>query len=169
MHKIVFNTDYQGFSAFSFRHYLDQTQSRIILAEAIREAYSDLFNINKKAYELSIKEVKNKLKTLTHGKKSEKVIGLMAGTFKKLCELADWSKPREGHQEKAHTKVEEPIHEKGHVKAEGLIHEKIEIEKKIDEDKKNIELHYNIQIHLPDSRDAAVFDAIFRSLKEHLY
>lgn len=29
-------------------------------------------------------------------------------------------------------------------------------------------LHYNIQIHLPETRDAAVYDAIFKSLKEHL-
>ena len=29
-------------------------------------------------------------------------------------------------------------------------------------------LVYNIQIVLPESRDAAVYDALFRSLKEHL-
>jgi hypothetical protein len=30
------------------------------------------------------------------------------------------------------------------------------------------EMHYNIQIHLPETRDMTVYDAIFRSLKEHL-
>ena len=30
------------------------------------------------------------------------------------------------------------------------------------------ELHYNIQIVLPETRDVAVFDAIFESLKKHL-
>jgi hypothetical protein len=29
-------------------------------------------------------------------------------------------------------------------------------------------LVYNIQIHLPESRDQAVYDALFRSLKTHL-
>jgi len=29
-------------------------------------------------------------------------------------------------------------------------------------------LHYNIQIILPESRDPAVYDALFRSLREHL-
>jgi hypothetical protein len=31
-----------------------------------------------------------------------------------------------------------------------------------------LQLHYDIQIHLPESRDAAVFDAIFAALKKHL-
>ena len=30
-------------------------------------------------------------------------------------------------------------------------------------------IHYNIQLILPDSRDPKVFDALFRSLKEHLF
>ena len=30
------------------------------------------------------------------------------------------------------------------------------------------EMHYNIQIHLPETRDITVYDAIFKSLKEHL-
>jgi len=29
-------------------------------------------------------------------------------------------------------------------------------------------LHYNIQIIMPESRDPKVYDALFRSLKEHL-
>ena len=29
-------------------------------------------------------------------------------------------------------------------------------------------LHYNIQIILPESRDPKVYDALFRSLREHL-
>jgi hypothetical protein len=29
-------------------------------------------------------------------------------------------------------------------------------------------LHYNIQVILPDTRDPKVYDAIFRSLREHL-
>jgi hypothetical protein len=30
-------------------------------------------------------------------------------------------------------------------------------------------LHYNIQIHLPATKDTEVYDAIFKSLKEHLF
>ena len=32
----------------------------------------------------------------------------------------------------------------------------------------SIGLHYNIQIHLPETTNMAVYDAIFQSLKNHL-
>jgi len=38
--------------------FLDQGQSARVLAEGIREAYSDLFNVNKNAQTLTIDEVK---------------------------------------------------------------------------------------------------------------
>jgi len=34
--------------------------------------------------------VKNKLKTITQGQKSDKILGLMAMTFRAFCDLADW-------------------------------------------------------------------------------
>jgi hypothetical protein len=30
-------------------------------------------------------------------------------------------------------------------------------------------LHYNIQIHLPATKDVEVYNAIFKSLRDHLY
>jgi hypothetical protein len=30
-------------------------------------------------------------------------------------------------------------------------------------------LHYNIQIHLPATKDVEVYNSIFKSLKEHLF
>jgi hypothetical protein len=66
-------------------------EPRRILADAIREAYSDLFAVNLKANELSVEDVKNKFRTLTQGQNSENVLGWMAKTFKALADLADWS------------------------------------------------------------------------------
>ena len=71
--------------------FIDQTESKKILSEAIREAYSDLFAINKKANEFSMIEVKNKLKTIYQGKKSDNVLDLMAKTFRALCDYAEWT------------------------------------------------------------------------------
>jgi|SRR3989442_10873148 len=79
-------------SAPTQRYYdfLDQTESGRILADAIREAYGDLFAINKNAQDMTVDEVRNKLRTLTQGQKSENVLSLMANTFKALTGLADW-------------------------------------------------------------------------------
>src|SRR5689334_21036349 len=72
---------------------MDRSQSRIVLAAAIREAFSDLFAINTKANELPVEEVRNKLRTLYAGKKTDNVIKLIANTFAALSEYADFSKP----------------------------------------------------------------------------
>ncbi|WP_141336450.1 DUF5343 domain-containing protein [Paenibacillus sp. tmac-D7] len=152
--------DESGVPTQRYYNFLDQTQSGAVLAEAIREAYSDLFAINTKAQELSVEEVKNKLRTLTQGQKSNDVIQFMANTFKALCEYADWKAPSNTietsvsstppHQDKPQEPITLPI--KPNSK---------EIEAP--------QLHYNIQIILPETRDPLVYDAIFRSLKEHLY
>ena len=61
-----------------------------VLAEGIREAYSDLSTSTRTRRPSSVDEVKNKLRTLTLGQKSDNVVSLMANTFKALSDLADW-------------------------------------------------------------------------------
>jgi hypothetical protein len=74
--------------------YLDQTQSGRVLAEAVREAYSDLFQVNKNAHGMSRADVLNKFKTLSQGQYSESVLDKMASTFIALAGLADWESHR---------------------------------------------------------------------------
>jgi hypothetical protein len=142
--------------------FLDQTQSRIVVAKAVREAYGDLFAINKKANELSLDEVQNKLKTLTQGKKSENVLRWMANTFKALCDYADW----QGLEQQAAGGTQPPP-EPAREDVPRIPPTERDLEAPHAKGAKT-ELHYNIQIHLPESRDAAVYDAIFQSLRKHL-
>lgn len=144
--------------------FLDQSQSGRILAQGIREAYDDLFRVNREAHRLDENDVKNKLRTLTRGEKSENVVGLMAKTFVALCSLADWSKPD--------VQVEDVTVAAG---AGAALQESpavagptTVVNVKRDTRVAPVGLHYNIQIHLPASRDSAVYDAIFKSLKDHL-
>lgn len=144
--------------------FLDQSQSKQILAESLKEAYGDLFAIKVNANELSVQDVKNKLRTLTQGKNSEKVLGLMANTFKALVDYAEWgvvSKKSEEKKEKVPQQEVNPA-------PKSTIQEDIE-EDRIVEKFNKAQLHYNIQIHLPESRDQAVYDALFRSLRKHLF
>lgn len=73
--------------------FLDRSRSKQVLAQAVREAYSDLFAVNKKANELNTDDVKNKLRTLYAGKKSDELIGRIARSFTALVEYADFSTP----------------------------------------------------------------------------
>jgi hypothetical protein len=154
-------------SAPTERYYkfLDQSQSKKILAEAIREAYSDLFAINIKANELSDSDIKNKFRTLTQGKSSANVLKLMANTFKALVNYAEWGIPDTGGKDKAGKDIEQQ-QPKPITGTAGKEEKSKEIS---DKNLQKAELHYNIQIHLPESRDPAVYDALFKSLKEHLF
>ena len=80
----------------------------------------------------------------------------MAKTFKSLSDYADWS--TNSKQEKANKpidSVKEPEKKPDHQK----------IEKG---QTSQLPFYYNIQIHLPETRDPAVYDAIFESIKKHL-
>ena len=147
--------------------FLDQTQSGRVLADAIRDAYADLFELNVNANTLSRDEVKNKLKTLTQGQFSDDVLGKMATTFVALAAEADFEAvepaevppAEEGALEELTVPPTPPAGD-GRVPA-------------APPGRKNLSglggLVYNIQIQLPESRDPAVYDALFRSLKTHLF
>jgi hypothetical protein len=143
--------------------FLDRSRSKQVLAEAIREAYSDLFAVNKKAHELTPEEVTNKLRTLYAGKKSDDVIGRIAKTFTALCESADFSTP---DPKLLHAPTSAPIEEhKIPMKQDPIVQP---IPARQPPPLTMDSLQYHINIVLPESRDQAVYDAIFKSLREHL-
>jgi hypothetical protein len=161
-------TDDSGVPTNRYFQFLDQSRSGVVLADAIRDAYSDLFAINTKAEELSPDDVKNKLRTLTQGQFSDNVLGLMAKTFSALAELADWQAPvalEKLENEPNEGGKEHPIEPQQQIsrigKQEHIVrHTTARLNLR--------ELHYNIQIVLPETRDIAVFDAIFECLNKHL-
>jgi hypothetical protein len=147
-----------------YYRYLDQTEAPKVMAEGLRDAYGDLFQLNRNAQNMSKAEVKNKLKTLSQGQGSDDVLGKMATTFVELAKRGDFSAPTSaptaGVSESAEQPAEDaptqdPVSEARPTPAPGA----------------GVSLGglvYNIQIHLPDTRDQAVYDALFRSLKSHL-
>lgn len=149
--------DSLGIPTSVYYEFIDRTQTYKILGQQIVEAYSDLYALNKEAHKMSKKEVKNKFKTLTQGSKSERVLDLMSNTFKALADIADFdSSALINRQEETYTPEEDENFNERNKIGEFI--------------QKNIttEMHYNIQIHLPETKDVAVYDAIFKSLKEHL-
>jgi len=146
----------QGAPQDRYFRFLDQTQSDKVLAEAIEDAYADLFQVNTKANELSAGEIKNKLKTLSQGQVGDAVLDKMSMTFRALCDLADFKTSRIAHSSKSVSEVPDKVDEDD--KGRKMPGERIRLDG----------LVYNIQIHLPESRDHTVYDAIFRSLRDHL-
>jgi hypothetical protein len=145
--------------------FLDQSQSAIVLAEGIEEAYEDLFEIRTDAQNLSKQEIVGKLKTLSQGQYSDPVINYMAATFLALCYLADFkTKPSKSFKQEETTK---PQKEKSDSSSLADNNHKPDLTN----EHSNLKfggLVYNIQIVLPETRDPKVYDALFKSLKEHL-
>lgn len=147
--------------------YLDQGQSQRVLAEGVRDAYGDLYELNNSAHELTRADVKGKMKTLTQGQYTDSVLDKMVATFFALAKQADFNAalpappPPEGREDAETDETEDvpvapevpearprPPRRRAPVELGGLI--------------------YNIQIQLPESRDPAVYDALFNSLRVHL-
>ncbi len=105
---------------------------------------------------------RNKLRTVYAGKKTDGVIDRIAKTFAALCDYGDFPTPtvsvggdKEGEAiEKKKATEEQTRPERGIPGVGGVV--------ALDS------LQYHINIVLPESRDQAVYDAIFRSLREHL-
>jgi hypothetical protein len=149
--------DGNGVPTEKYFAFIDQSRTKKVLGECIEESYSDLFQLNRNAQKMTKSEVKNKMKTIFQGKKTDKVLDLMSKTFKDLSNIADFEKTGISKIEPDEYQAEEEREYESPKQIGEIINKQI-----------TTEMHYNIQIHLPESKDIAVFDAIFKSLKEHL-
>lgn len=148
--------DDNGVPTQRYHQFLDQSETGKVLAKGIQEAYEDLFALRKDAQTLSNDEVKGKLKTLTQGQKSDNILLLMANTFKALCDVADWTSDNNASQTFAEDVTQKKMLQDNAAKVD------------LTSQGRKMNLHYNIQIHLPETTNMAVYDAIFQSLKKHL-
>ena len=141
-----------------YYRFLDQSCAKKVVAEGIKDAYVDLFNLNVLANTMTQSEVEGKFKTLTSGSKAATTITQMAKTFIALCSYADWSAttpvptPSETNRDNQESDKNQSNLEQG-----------IELSSK-----STFDLNYDIHIHLPATRDQAVYDALFASLAKHL-
>jgi hypothetical protein len=136
-----------------YNEYRDHSRSQQVLAEALRESYGDIFLIKEHPTAADKKAIEGKFKSFHNT--SDRGAGLMTKTFLGLLNLADLTKKTisssTSKQIDKKTEVKEPVPHSVPVQHEisGL--------------------HYNIQIHLPASKDIEVYNSIFKSLKEHLF
>jgi hypothetical protein len=144
-----------------YHEYLDPSQSGEVLADGLRNAYADLFQINKNAQDMTLAQVRAKFKTISQGAYTDDVLGKMANTFLAFAKHADFGSsatadstrtplPRSNEENIAPTATPEPQSDTA------------------DGQSRSTRLVYEINIHLPVTRDPAVYDALFSSLAKHL-
>lgn len=140
-----------------YHEYRNHSKSKEIMGEAVKEAYNDIFLIKSNPMEKDKDLVQGKFKS--YHNTSDNVAKLHTNTFYALLGIADLNqntKPKVVVEEKQEEK-QPPTTNKS---KEIPIPETISVSK--------IGLHYNIQIHLPATKDVEVYNAIFKSLKNHL-
>ena len=137
-----------------YNDYRDHSRSKQVMAQALRDAYADIFLIKEHPTPADKQAIEGKFKSFHNA--SNNVAGLMSKTFLGLLPLADLSS-KGAATSLVTNEPETPPNEGGpHSMPPPSI-------------SSGPDLHYNIQIHLPATKDVEVYNAIFKSLREHLF
>jgi Family of unknown function (DUF5343) len=129
------------------------------MADALREAYEDVFHIREVPTTADRHAIEGLFKSKHNS--TDKVAQMQAMTFYALLKNADLKAP------KAASKVPETLMRDA-VSNDGEPDESSLTTTEIKTASLTTELHYTIQVHLPATKDIEVFNAIFRSLRENL-
>jgi hypothetical protein len=140
--------DVSGTPTEKYKGYKNKSEGGKVLAAALKEAYADLFLADEKIQDASASKIAGIFGTKTG--KGDTVTKKMATTFKALVAKADFS-------ESVEVKYSED---------EPVTSEEIPVIK--GKSSSDPQFHYNIQIHLPATKDISIYNAIFKSLREHL-
>jgi len=138
-----------------YRRFKDSGLSKSVMAEAVRAAYADVFTVDQQANTKTTNELKGIFARLSD--KGESVNEKMATTFKTLSEMADF-------------KASPPVDANGSGAPAAKIAEAQHGAAAALQDSRggSLRLHHDVHIHLPESTNIEVYNAIFRSLREHL-
>ena len=137
-----------------YRRFRNPTESGAAIAEAIRRGYKSLYEMNEYIHELSEKDLKGLLVQATGLEEKSPVIYFIQSTFKNLKAFADFEQKLDRTNEVDTANAVETPDRQQHQRAaaSGV----------------GVNLGYTINLNLPATSDVAVFNAIFKSLKEHL-
>lgn len=140
-----------------YHDYRDKSRSKAVMAEALREAYEGVFHISEKPGASDRSAIIGKFKA--EHNVSDRVAQQSTTTFYALLKLADLDAQRGSPPRKKKT-----VSKGEEAKEDIADHERETPPSQFG----SVGLRYNVEIHLPASKDIEVYNAIFKSLKEHL-
>jgi len=137
----------------SYKDFRDSKLSESVMTERVRASYADLFAANEYANKMDKKELVEKLTTLLGTSADDAVVPNVAATFIELVKLSNF----DGSPSKKKPKAEPAPDE----------HESEEHTQRSQSGLK-MGISYIINLNLPATTEVEVFNAIFKSLKEHI-
>lgn len=138
---------------------LDATQWKSAISKALRKSYSDIFTFKAKPAKADKAAIQGKYKTTYN--LNDLSAERAASTFLALLDLADEESLYNKKQDTSAADIAIPAEPATNVETPPLI------TPNPTGSSGKIDLCYNIQIHLPPTKDIEVYNAIFKSLREH--
>lgn len=140
-----------------YKSFRNPSQSKAAMAAALKKGYSQLYERNEYAQDLDKKKLEGLVVEITGLEQGHATVRAIVGTFEALKGFADFNKP----ELKPAEETEEKVPKKKSTTAQN------NVDDDVGEDLK-LNLAYTINLVLPKTDDVAVFNAIFRSLRENL-
>jgi hypothetical protein len=143
-----------------YKEFRNHTKSGAAVAKALKNVYGELYEMNEYAHDLKDSDLLGLIVEATGAEKSSAVVQKTLATFKTLKKLADFEIDLE---------EKEPVQE---INPEIPPTQNIPIQTHLHQPPastgEGINLSYTINLNLPATTDIEVFNAIFKSLKDHL-
>lgn len=141
-----------------YRRFRNSKERAGAAADALREGYGALFEANETAYELTDDELRDLIIQLTGVESGSRTLTAMVASFKALNEFADFADAQPTFEEVADDIEADDLSEETDQTPLGPI----------SLEQTGLSIGYTINLHLPATSDIAVFNAIFKSLRENL-
>jgi hypothetical protein len=140
-----------------YKRYRNPAQSGAAMAKALRQGYKTLYEMNEYAQDASDKELKGLVVQATGAEPESRVVAAIVGSFKTLKSFANFEQAEHAEEGNGQAKERQrPESVATASTADRSAH------------KAGFNLAYTINLNLPATTDIGVFDAIFKSLKDHL-
>lgn len=133
-----------------YKRFRNKSQSGAAAAEALKHGYKNLYAINEYIHDAKDDDLKGAVVQVTGHEDSSKVVGAIVGSFKALKGFAKFGTTTENPAADSNSGSSGGGDGGGHLPPVDL------------------KFGYTINLHLPATENVAVFNAIFKSLREHL-
>jgi hypothetical protein len=138
-----------------YKAFRNPTSAKAAMAEAIKAGYREVFDRNEYAGALNKDQFKGMVVEMTGLEANDAVVALICRTFEALKSLADFEEKLPASRNLDSEVAEETTLNQSEDRSSS-------------QTELDLRLSYTINLVLPKTDDPAVFNAIFKSLREHL-
>jgi Family of unknown function (DUF5343) len=142
-----------------YKGFRNNAHSKASMAAAIRKGYSQFFERNEYAHDLDKKKLEGLIVEITGLEAGHATTRAIVGTYEALKAFADFNKPA-SHSAEPTTETKPTLERTKMQNDSGVSNDELGDIK--------LNLAYTINLVLPKTDDVAVFNAIFKSLRENL-